>query len=280
MNNVQAVPIPSQPVVAEELDLARVYVWELPVRICHWVIVFSIAVLAVTGLYIGRPFLLSPGEATRRFVMGWMTAVHYYAAITFTLAVLARIAWMFLGNQYARWDKFVPFRHRRVRGLLPTIKYYLFLSRPPGFVGHNPLAGLTYLAVYGLCLVQVLTGLALFSVNMDLHSPLRGFSFLLPIFGGAQAARWIHHIVLWLLLGFVVHHVYAAVLVAIAERNGTVESILSGYKWVNPKDLVYSGYRFLGLAGRRGVEEDRQIAARAEERRHHHEDAEEGGRAE
>ncbi len=280
MNNVQAAPIPSQPVVAEELNLARVYVWELPVRVCHWAIVLSIAVLAVTGLYIGRPFLLSPGEARGEFVMGWMTAVHYYAAIVFTLAVLARIAWMFMGNPYSRWDKFVPFRHRRVRGILPTIKYYLFLSRPPGFVGHNPLAGLTYLAVYALCLVQVLTGLALFSVNMDIHSPLRVFAFLLPLFGGAQTARWIHHVIVWLLLGFVVHHVYAAVLVGIAERNATVDSIVSGYKWVNPKDLVYSGYRFLGVPGRKGVEEDLRAAARAEARKHHHEAAQEGESAE
>ena len=34
-------------------------------------------------------------------------------------------------------------------------------------------------------------------------------------------ARWIHHIVMWLLLGFTVHHVYSAVLVAIIEKNGT-----------------------------------------------------------
>ena len=34
-------------------------------------------------------------------------------------------------------------------------------------------------------------------------------------------ARWIHHVVMWLLLGFTVHHVYSAVLVAIIEKNGT-----------------------------------------------------------
>ena len=69
---------------------------------------------------------------------------------------------------------------------------------------------------------------------------------LLAVFavGGAQVARWIHHVVMWLLIGFVVHHVYSAVLMAIVEGNGTVESIVSGYKFVPHEDLVYSGYRF------------------------------------
>ena len=56
-------------------------------------------------------------------------------------------------------------------------------------------------------------------------------------------ARWIHHIVMWLLLGFTVHHVYSAVLVAIIEKNGTLDSIFSGYKWVPRRDLEPGTYR-------------------------------------
>ena len=33
----------------------RVYVWEWPVRVCHWLIAGSIAILSLTGLYIGQP---------------------------------------------------------------------------------------------------------------------------------------------------------------------------------------------------------------------------------
>ena len=49
---------------------------------------------------------------------------------------------------------------------------------------------------------------------------------------------------MWLLIGFAVHHVYSAMLMAQVEANGTMESILSGWKFVPPEDLVYSGYRF------------------------------------
>ena len=39
-------------------NLVRVYVWEWPVRVTHWLIVGSILVCSVTGLYIGSPFLI------------------------------------------------------------------------------------------------------------------------------------------------------------------------------------------------------------------------------
>ena len=65
--------------------------------------------------------------------------------IVFALSVLSRIAWMFMGNRYSTWDKFIPVAPKRLRGLWDSLRYYLFqLRQPPGFVGHNPLAGFTY----------------------------------------------------------------------------------------------------------------------------------------
>ena len=218
--------------------LERVYVWQVPVRLTHWLIVLSIVVLSATGIYIGRPFLIVPGEARFRFVMGTMKVVHYYAAIVFTLSVLSRVAWMFLGNQYAHWQSFIPVTARRRHGLGGTLRFYLFgLRKPPGFIAHNPLAGLAYVAVFALYFVMIGTGLGLYSVSAAVHSPLRAFSVLLPLFGGPQSARWIHHVTMWLLLGFSVHHVYSGLLMSQIDQNGTVESIFSGYKFID-RDLL------------------------------------------
>ena len=96
-----------------------------------------------------------------------------------------------------------------------------------------------------LYFTAIATGLALYSVNAAVHSPGHAFSFLLPLFGGAQTARWIHHVTMWLLWGFAVHHVYSAILMSQVEANATIESIFSGYKFVHRDDVVYSGYRFL-----------------------------------
>ena len=231
---------------AAPTDIVRVYVWEAPVRIAHWVIALAIVVLSATGLYIGHPFLIVTGEARQHFVMGWMKVVHGYTAYVFIAAVVARLIWMFSGNKYAHWDKFIPVHPNRCRGLWPTLRFYLFaLRKPPGFVGHNPLAGATYVLVFGLYFLAILTGLTMRGVSADVGSPVRAFAALAPLFGGLQMARWIHHGVMWLLLGFAVHHIYSSVLMSTVEANATVESIFSGYKFVPREDLEYSGYRFV-----------------------------------
>ena len=209
----------------------REYIWQLPVRITHWLIALSIVVLSITGFAIGHPFLVVPGEARFAFVMGILKAVHFYSAIVFTLSVLARIAWMFVGNRFASWREFLPVSRRRWRLLVGTLRFYLFLDRqPPTVHGHNPLAGLAYFLVFCLYLLEIATGLALYSVNAHVDSWMGIFGSLLPWLGGAQTARWLHHIVMWLLLGFAVHHIYSAWLVTIVEKNATMDSIFSGYK--------------------------------------------------
>jgi len=214
----------------------RVYVWELPVRITHWLIAGSIIVLSATGLYIGNPFVTVPGPASPNFLMGWVKVIHGYVAYVFIASVLARVIWMFTGNRHARWDQFIPARPARRRGLLPTIKFYLFARRdPPAAVGHNPVAGATYVLVFGLYFLAILTGLMLRGSGGA--GAWQWLASLEPLFGGLQNVRWIHHINMWLLLGFAVHHVYSGILMSIVERNGTMESIFSGYKFVPREHL-------------------------------------------
>jgi Ni/Fe-hydrogenase 1 B-type cytochrome subunit len=231
-------------------DLVRVYVWEVPVRVTHWLIAFSIVLLSMTGFYIGHPFITVTGPANQHFVMGWVKTIHGYTAFVFMAAVVARLIWMFTGNRYAHWDKFIPVHAKRRQGLWPTLKFYLFaLRKPPGFVGHNPLAGATYTLVFLLYFVAIATGLTLRGASADVGSPVRWFASLAPLLGGLQIARWIHHATMWLLLGFAVHHVYSSVLMSTIEANATVESIFSGYKFVPQEDLEYSGYRFINRRG-------------------------------
>ncbi|MDY7091656.1 MAG: Ni/Fe-hydrogenase, b-type cytochrome subunit [Acidobacteriota bacterium] len=215
--------------------LRRYYTWQLPVRITHWLIAISIVVLSATGFYIGNPFIVVPGEARYSFVMGTVKAVHSYFAIVFTLSVLSRILWMFLGNRYSRWDQFIPVSRERRKKLVETFTFYIFLhTKPPDTRGHNPLAGLAYSLVFVLYLTAIVTGLALYGMSAHVDSWMRIFGGLLPWLGGAQTARWIHHAVMWLLLGFAVHHVYSAWLMAAVEKTGTMDSIFSGYKFREP----------------------------------------------
>ena len=52
----------------------------------------------------------------------------------------------------------------------------------------------------------------------------------MPLFDGLQMARLFHHIGMWIILVFVVAHLYFITLASIIERNGTIDSIFCGYK--------------------------------------------------
>ncbi|HZY02890.1 MAG TPA: Ni/Fe-hydrogenase, b-type cytochrome subunit [Anaeromyxobacteraceae bacterium] len=224
-----------------EPKLQRVYVWELPVRTAHWLIFLSIVVLSATGYFMGNPVSVASGEARLHFFTGTVKVVHFYAAIVFTLALLSRFLWMFLGNSFSRWDQFVPWSRERRRGILDMHLYYLFLrDRPTPGEGHNPLAGFTYIFVYGVLLIMALTGLGLYGQAAHVGSPLRWFGFLADVFGGPQYARWLHHGFMWFVWGFFAHHVMSAILFSLKEGTGTMESIVSGYRFVRAEDVAAS----------------------------------------
>ena len=216
-------------------NLYEKYVWEVPVRVTHWVNVLSIIILAMTGIFIGTPKTLALDPS--QFVMGWIRFVHFVAAYVFSVSFLARIYWMFKGNRYANWREFFPIlTDEGRRNMMKTFKYYAFISKKaPHTVGHNALAGLTYSAVFFLYLVMIFTGFALYSERapQSLMHKLTGWLFVLF---SNQGMRLTHHMVMWLLIGFVIHHIYSAWLMDIKERGGVMSSIFSGYKSVKGKD--------------------------------------------
>jgi Ni/Fe-hydrogenase 1 B-type cytochrome subunit len=238
-----AVVVPPPAAAADEL--VKVYVWQIPVRITHWVIALTLAILSVTGFYIGRPFMSVPGPAGEAFVMGWMKVIHLYAAWAFTAAVVVRVIWMFTGNKYAHWDKFLAVNRVRQRGFLPVVSFYMFMrDKPPAYVGHNPVAAAAYTLVFGLYFLAILTGVVMHGASADVGSLMAWFGGWASLFGGLQTARWIHHVVMWLLLGFAVHHVYSAWLMTIVDADGTMDSIFSGYKFVHRHHLEPGPYRW------------------------------------
>jgi Ni/Fe-hydrogenase 1 B-type cytochrome subunit len=232
----QAEPEHSHPIAREE-SIVRVYVWEVPVRLSHWVIVLAIALLSFTGYDLYDPFIISRGN--RAFLMGRMRFVHEIAAWCFIGAVLLRFYWFIKGNRWAYWRSFLPVDAWWRKGLIRQIKYYLFLNpHPDSEVGHNPLAALTYLVIYGLMIVEIATGLVLY--NHILGSPFLGFFVnWIPGIINIRYIREIHFFIMFAFFAFVIHHVYSAVLIGIEERSGLVGGIFSGYKFF-PAEFVAS----------------------------------------
>ena len=219
--------------------LRRLYVWEIPVRLTHWVNVASIVMLSLTGYYIGNPWILvSSREWYGPYFMGIVRFTHFVVAFIFIASLLLRTYWAIAGNEWASWRGLFPFLTKEGRkSLADAIGYYFFLRRePPEVIGHNALAGLTYGWIVFLYFVQTFTGFALIGeVNTSgIWYKLTGWIFL---FVHNQVLRQAHHLIMWLLIAFALHHVYSAFLVDSEEGNGLMSSIFSGFKFIH-SDLL------------------------------------------
>jgi Ni/Fe-hydrogenase 1 B-type cytochrome subunit len=224
-----------------EENLIVLYVWELPVRIAHWVIFLSIVVLSFTGYYIYYPFIISRDSGA--YVMGTMRFIHEITGFVFIIAFFVRLYWFFVGNRWAGWREYVPVSRPQFRGLFNQLAYYLFLRREPSSrVGHNPLAGITYVVIYLLMFVEILTGLALY--NRVLGGRVWGFLVnWMTWFASYRTLRQIHFLIMFAFLAFVIHHVYSAVLIDIEERSGLLGSIFSGYKYFTRRKIDEDAHR-------------------------------------
>ena len=96
---------------AEPIAYRRVYVWELPVRIFHWLNALCIVVLAATGYLIGNPpTLFDSAEPYQQYWFGWVRFTHFAAAYVFFFNFLFRVYWSIVGNRYAHWSSYVPYK--------------------------------------------------------------------------------------------------------------------------------------------------------------------------
>jgi Ni/Fe-hydrogenase 1 B-type cytochrome subunit len=216
-------------------ELIKSYVWELPVRVSHWVIVFGILILSATGYYIHNPFFAAQGE--NAYLMGTVRFTHIITGFFLTGAFVVRIYWFFVGNRCSRWSAFIPIRKRQWRQMGEMIKYYSFLRwRPLHLIGHNPLAALAYTVILLLIFISILSGFTLLAWTQGAGTLKTLFSWA-AYWIGIQNVRLIHYFLMYILLAFMIHHVYSAILVSIEERNGLFESIITGYKYVPEWEL-------------------------------------------
>jgi Ni/Fe-hydrogenase 1 B-type cytochrome subunit len=208
-----------------------IYVFELPVRLVHWTVVVCLIVLSLTGLYIEHPIRTGGAVPARPgFTFGEVRFIHEVTAFVFIAAVLFRIYWAFAGNEYAHWKALLPVTKEQRRDLRETVRFYSYRRRGPVRLnGHNPLAGLAYVALYFLFMISILTGLGLYAwlLRRPPWTSLFGWTYgVVPV----PMLRLVHFLLLFFFAGFAVHHVYSAVLFDIEEHNGEMSSIFTGYK--------------------------------------------------
>ena len=218
-------------VAARDPEIVGVYVWEWPIRIFHWLMVLSLVVLTVTGFYMHRPFIVA--TSSRAWVMGTMRFVHEIFGFILISVLLLRIYWFFAGNEWARWRAWIPLTKAQWASIRSMLLYYSYQrSEPEPEIGHNSLATATYMVIVFLLALECLTGLVLFGVVSQSHF-LHATIGWIPRIVDIQYIRLCHYFIMFCFMAFVIHHVYSAVLVSMEQKNGLMESIFSGWKFVH-----------------------------------------------
>lgn len=217
-------------------NFRRLYVWEWPVRIYHWVTAAAVVVLAATGWLIGAPVALaSTREASDNYWFGTVRFVHFAAAWVFFWAFLLRMYWLFAGNRFANWRVFLPVGRFGAffRDLWAVIRTDILevVKRPMDFVGHNPMAAMSYAGVFVLSAFQIATGFALYAPMSEAWIPSL-FLWVSPLVGGDANLRIWHHAGTWLFVVFAVIHVYLVVYHDVVESSGEISSMIGGSRFV------------------------------------------------
>jgi cytochrome b len=122
------------------ISLQSIRVWDLPVRVFHWLMVLSFA-----GAYI-----TSESERWR--------LVHVTLGYTLGGLLVFRLLWGFIGTRYARFGSFV-------RGPQAVLRYVQSVLRgqPEHHTGHNPAGAVAIVLMMVLGLVQLVTGWATYN---------------------------------------------------------------------------------------------------------------------
>ncbi len=213
----------------------EVQVWEMPVRVYHWINALCITSLCITGFMIGRPFALMSGtEAYFNYWFGTVRFIHFITAFLFFFNFIFRIYWGFVGNEFARWNNFIPLKKAQWKEIVDEIKVDVLMvnNKQLDSIGHNSLASFIYFITFLIFLLQCLTGFGMYSAMSSSFFP-KLFAWIVPFLGGDMMVRQIHHLMMWGFILFAIVHVYLVFYHDYIERRGITSSMIGGWKFID-----------------------------------------------
>lgn len=191
--------------------MRRIKVWDLPVRLFHWLLVALILAAWVTQ-YLNRMTL------------------HVWIGEWILTLLLFRVVWGFVGSDTARFSWFL-------RSPLAALRHLAHLRRrePDREIGHNAAGGWVVLVMLALIGIQVGTGLCAndFDDGGDTEGPLMHLV-------GKDRSDWlthIHSLNFTAIEAVIVLHVLAIVVYAVVKRHNLVRPMVTGTKLL-PADAV------------------------------------------
>lgn len=183
----------------------RVPLWDLPVRLFHWLLAALVVFSFVTGQLAGS----------------WL-AWHFRSGYAILALVIFRLAWGLVGSETARFSHFL-------RGPATVLRYIQWMraGRNPVVLGHNPLGGWMVVAMLLVIGMQAVSGLFV-DDEIATQGPLavKVSSAVVAKMGA------LHHYNQWCLVALVLVHVAA---IGVYQRWVRVD--LLGPMWHGTREL-------------------------------------------
>ena len=177
-----------------------VKVWDLPLRIFHW--------LLVAGFFVAY---LTEDE---------LLAVHVWAGYLVFGLLLFRLVWGFIGNDYARFSNFLC---SPVKSLVYAKDVVALKSKR--FLGHNPAGAAMIVLLLISLLMTSITGFAVYGAD-------QGAGPLANIVGSSYEKIWeeVHEFFANLTLLLVFVHIAGVIVESFIHRENLAKAMWHGYK--------------------------------------------------
>ncbi|MFZ3326199.1 MAG: cytochrome b/b6 domain-containing protein [Methylocella sp.] len=189
-------------------DVTRV--WDLGVRVFHWLMAATVATALVTGLSGPRNLL----------------NIHIAAGAAIGGLVAFRMLWGLMGSTYARFSTF-PVHLTAINADLAGF----VAGRRPRYRGHNPLGSLMALALLAVIFLSVMTGVITLG-GVDKQGPL---AFAAPYVAG-KAAQRVHLALAYGLLALVAGHLLGVAYESIQAGANLPLAMITGKKAASSTD--------------------------------------------
>jgi len=195
----------------------KTYVWSIPTRAFHWLLVLGIIVSFIS------------------IEVADSISIHVISGLTIGIIILFRLLWGFLGPRYSHFKDFV-LNPRVIVGFLRNANH-------KQYIGHNPLASPVMMAIIVVVFLMVLSGIMLLSSSPDITL------FLSVNIEYHELFMEIHEILFSLLMVLVGMHILGLILDRIKNGEmGTLMSIFTGYKTIGGEGLkLNKGQRFIAI---------------------------------
>jgi cytochrome b len=197
----------------------QIKVWDLPIRLFHWGLVFGIALTFIPA-----------GEDP------WLR-LHVTAGFVVLGLIFFRLFWGFIGSRHALFSTFIR-SWFEVRDYLTT----LFGPWRKRFIGHNPVTGWYILALLGIILLICLSGLIVYGGEEN-RGPLSG---LLPYAWGHLIKKF-HAAASYTLLFMVAVHITGVFVESRLHHENLLKAMWTGKKEIDPSLSSETSYLEISL---------------------------------